>query len=365
MTRRVFVSVVTPVYNGDRFLDECMRSVRAQSHTDFEHIVLDNASTDRTNAIASRYAAMDSRVRLHRNDRTLPVIENWNRALRLISGDSRYCRVLHADDTMNSDCLKKTVAVAERHPSVGIVGSLRLRGERIQCDGLPVDREFFTGTEIARLFMAEKVFALAPTSNLLRADLVRARPAFYPPTYLHADLAVYFDLLQQADFGFTHETLAFSRVHEDSISTTVAERNQTLLKEWLLILQRQGPRFFSEPELAELERAFLRRYYRHLVRGLATGRGRKFFDYHLAGLKEAGRLPSVLDLLGAMAREIHAAIRSPGKLHRYIRVRHGAADHPYATIAPRACTSVEGTNTLSWSARRRSINRPSGTSTSS
>ena len=318
MTASSFVSVVTPVYNGGRFLEACIESVVAQRHDHLEYVILDNASTDETHAIAARHAARDRRIRLYRNERTLPIIENWNRAVGLISAESRYCRVLHADDTLDANGLARPVALAERHPSIGIVGALRLRGEQIQCRGLPREREVFSGAEIARLFLREEVFALAPTSNLLRADLVRARRPFYPEGYLHADLAVYFELLQHCDFGFVHEVLAFSRVHADSISTTVAERKQTLLREWLLLLLRYGPRYFEERELAELERRFLRRYYRNLVRAFVTRRGRAFFDYHLAGLKEAGRLPTPLDLAAATGRELGAALARPDKLRRHL-----------------------------------------------
>lgn len=320
MSSNAFVSVVTPVYNGGKFLDECIESVRAQTHSHYEHVILDNASSDDTNAIASRHAENDRRIRLHRNDHTLPMIENWNRALELMSGDSRYCRVLHADDTMHRDYLERTIAVAERHPSIGVVGCFRLRGETIHCEGLPRQRELFEGAEIARLFLRQEIFALAPTSNLLRADLVRQHRPFYPPAYLHADLAIYLELMQEHDFGFVHDVLAFSREHGDSVTVTVAERNQTLLKEWLLLLQRYGPKFFSEAEMAELERDHLRRYYRNLVRGFVTRRGRAFFDYHLAGLREAGRSPTPLDLLSATGREILAAVTHPGKLRRHLKI---------------------------------------------
>lgn len=320
MSSNAFVSVVTPVYNGGKFLDECIESVRAQSYAHLEHVILDNASSDDTHAIATRHAERDPRIRLYRNEHTLPMIDNWNRALELMSGDSRYCRVLHADDTMHRDYLERTVAVAERHPSIGIVGCFRLRGETIHCEGLPRQRELFEGAEIARLFLRQEIFALAPTSNLLRADLVRQHRPFYPRDYLHADLAIYLELMQEHDFGFVHDVLAFSREHGDSVTVTVAERNQTLLKEWLLLLQRYGPKFFSEAEMAELERDHLRRYYRNLVRGFVTRRGRAFFDYHLAGLKEAGRSPTPLDLLSATGREILAAVTHPGKLRRHLKI---------------------------------------------
>lgn len=319
MSEAPSVSVVTPVYNGGRFLDECIRSVRQQSRGDFEYVILDNASTDDTADIIARHAAADARIRAHRNERTLPVIENWNRSMRLISAQTRYCRVLHADDTMPPDALDRSIAVAERHPSVGIVGSLRQRGPKTECGGLPTDRELFPGREIGRLFLREEVFALAPTSNLLRADLVRAREDFYPTEYLHADLAVYFELLQECDVGFVHDTLAFSREHEDSITVKVAKRKETLLREWLLMLQRYGPAFMPADELAEVERTFLRRYYRNLVRGLVTLRGREFLRYHLAGLRQAGRSPSALDLAGAVGRETWTALTRPDKLRRHLR----------------------------------------------
>ena len=209
--------------------------------------------------------------------------------------------------------------VGKRHPSAGIIGCLRQRGDQIQCKGLPPDQEIFQGAEIARLFLRQKVFALAPTSNLVRADLVRARRPFYPREYLHADLAAYFELLDSCDFGFVHEVLAFSRVHEGSITATVAERNQTILKEWLLMLQRYGPRYFPPLELAAVERSFLHRYYRNLIRAFVTGRGRSFFEYHLAGLGEARRRPGPVDLLLAVGAEVATSIAHPHKLVQHLR----------------------------------------------
>ena len=319
------VSIVTPVYNGEKFIEQCIESGLAQHYPNFEFIILDNASTDDTNVIAAAYARKDRRIRLHRNERTLPVIQNWNRAVELMSPDSAYCRILHADDTMYPDCLEKCIAIAERNPSVGIVGSLRLRGKTIQCEGLPRNRDVFSGPEIARSFMSEQVFALAPTSNMVRSNLVRSRKPFYPTGYLHADLAAYYDLLKDCDFGFVHEVLAFSRMHEDSITTTVAERNQTILREGLLMLQNYGPYFFAPDELAEVERSYLRRYYRSLVRGAVTRRSPDYVKYHLAGLQLANRSPSPIDLLRAAGAEFTLSLLHPSKVVRHFIGKHRAA----------------------------------------
>src|SRR3546814_20997580 len=130
----------------------------------------------------------------------------------------------------------------------------------------------------------------------------------YTTLFRSADLAVYLALLAECDFGFVHDVLAFSREHEASITVTVAQRNQTLLREWLLLLQRYGPHYFSEADLAGLARAFLRRYYRHPVPGFRTRRGRPLFDYHPDRPPDAGRAPTPLHLAAAAARDLRPAI---------------------------------------------------------
>src|SRR5690606_33082192 len=79
------VSVVTPVYNGAKYLRECIESVLAQSYGDLEHVILDNASSDETRDIAEEYARADRRIRIFANERTVPMVENWNRALEKVA----------------------------------------------------------------------------------------------------------------------------------------------------------------------------------------------------------------------------------------------------------------------------------------
>lgn len=311
------ISIVVPVFNGGRFLRECLDSALTQSHAALEVVVLDNASTDDTPLIAAQAAANDCRVRVFRNQTTLKPIDNWNRAMTLMCGKARYCRVLHADDTLYPGSLARLVALADSDPEIGIVGSLRQRGDIIECEGLPTDREVFDGAAVARQFLRREVFALAPTSGLLRADLVRARQPFYPPHLLHADLAAWLDILDEVKFGFVHEILAFSRVHEDSITATLAERKQTLMREWLVLLRDYGPRYLAPTELARLERDHLARCHRLLVRGLARGNGRDFLDFHLEGLRQAGRMPRPLDYARAAVAELGEALRQPQKLFKY------------------------------------------------
>lgn len=322
MPQSPLVSIVVPVYNGGRFLRQCLDSALTQNHAAIEVVVLDNASTDDTAAIAMNYAHHDRRVRPFRNETTLKPIDNWNVALTQMSADAAYCRVLHADDMLYPDGIAKLVALAQSDPEIGIVGSLRQRGEGLECQGLPANREEFDGVEVARLFLRRQVFALAPTSALLRADLVRARQPFYPPHLLHADLAAWLDILDTVKFGFVHEVLAFSRVHEDSITATLAERKQTLMREWLVLLRDYGPRYLGTAELAQLEREHLARCHRMLLRGLASGGGREFLDFHLEGLRQAGRAPTPADYARAAVAELGELLRQPQRLFKHWHQPH-------------------------------------------
>src|SRR4030095_4995561 len=66
-TASPLVSVVTPVYNGERYLAECIESVLAQTYQNWEYIIVNNCSTDRTREIGESYGRKDERIRIHNN----------------------------------------------------------------------------------------------------------------------------------------------------------------------------------------------------------------------------------------------------------------------------------------------------------
>jgi len=83
------VSVVTPFYNIEAYLEECIQSVLAQTLSDFEYLLVNNRSTDGSLAIAERYAAKDSRIRVVTNPAFVPQVENYNGALAQIGAESQ------------------------------------------------------------------------------------------------------------------------------------------------------------------------------------------------------------------------------------------------------------------------------------
>ncbi|MFO0706489.1 MAG: glycosyltransferase [Nitrospira sp.] len=110
------VSVGLPVYNGERYLAEGIESTLAQTFTDFELIISDNGSTDRTPQICAEYAAKDARVRVLRVEDNQGAAWNYNRVFDTARG--QYFRWAPADDKFHPDSIAECVAVLDAHPDV-------------------------------------------------------------------------------------------------------------------------------------------------------------------------------------------------------------------------------------------------------
>ena len=110
------VAIGLPVYNGENYLRHALDGILAQTYTDFELIISDNASTDRTQEICLAYAARDARIRYERANINLGAAKNFNRAFEL--ANSEYFMWAAHDDIMAPELLARCVEVLDRDPSV-------------------------------------------------------------------------------------------------------------------------------------------------------------------------------------------------------------------------------------------------------
>src|SRR5260370_34687140 len=113
------VSVVMSVYNGARFLDQAINSIRAQTYRDFEFIIVDDGSTDETPALLSGHAMADSRIRiLSQENRGL--IESLNRGFAAATGT--YIARMDADDVAKPYRLEKQLDFLTANPGIALGG---------------------------------------------------------------------------------------------------------------------------------------------------------------------------------------------------------------------------------------------------
>jgi glycosyltransferase involved in cell wall biosynthesis len=299
-----FVSVVTPVYNTEKYLGECIESVLHQTYDNWEYIILNNQSTDCSLEIAESYARKDSRIRVISNEKHLERMENLNRAFHYMSEDSKYCKVIHADDWLFPECILKMVEVAQSYPSVGIVSSYRLDERDVNLDGLPFPSSCTDGRAIARdFFLSGRYFFGSPSSLLIRSDLIRKRKTFYDESTLHGDTIACLDILREADFGFVHQVLTFTRRHNES-ATSFIRKYETYRLSRLQPLIWYGKYFLSPEEYTKCLRSKLINYYHFLAKMLIELKGLDFLRFHKKELMKLGLRLSYLKLILAVMWEL-------------------------------------------------------------
>jgi glycosyltransferase involved in cell wall biosynthesis len=321
------VSVVIPVYNGEEFIADALRSVLAQTYTNFDVTVVNNCSTDRTAAIVEEFSQRDPRIQLKNNTEFVNVVGNHNNAFTAYSPTAKYVKLLSADDWFFPPCIEELVRVAEAHPSIGMVTSYVLSGTRIGWDGLPYPSTFMTGREVCRLRLLQdiKVFG-GPSASLIRADILEKQRPFYNPLNYHGDNEAYLHLLEHADFGFVHQVLSYNRRGEKSRTTSYLDRVNSYPAADVDEMTKFGPIYLTPEEYHQRLGEVTRDYYRFLGNSLVALRGREFWSYHLKHFKAMGYSPNyarialhafyrITDIVLNPKRTIEGAFRRLSEIH--------------------------------------------------
>ena len=308
------VSVVTPFRNTAPYLAECIESVLAQSHANFEYILSDNGSTDGSLEIAESFARRDPRIRLIRQPQLLSQVQHYNRALADISDSSRYCKMVQADDFIFSDCLRLMVQAFGQSETIGIVSSYDLKDNVVRGSGYPYPAPMLSGREVARLNLRSGIFPFgSPTTVMYRSSLVRSQDPFFDESRLHDDTEKCFQILQKWDFGFVHQVLSFMRVdnRNDSISDGVRAFGPDVLDRYIVV-QRYGSVFLDAPEANALRKESRLMYYEFLSKEYLRRHGSAFWRYHANGLKTLDETIDRPYLTLQVLRRLASMVANPG-----------------------------------------------------
>lgn len=116
------VSVVLPVHNGAKFVDDAVQSIVQQSFTDWELIAIDDCSADESASILESWALQDDRIRVYRNPHNFGLARTMNRAVELTTGE--YIAVQEQDDMSTPERLSAEVILLDAHPEIGLVSGI-------------------------------------------------------------------------------------------------------------------------------------------------------------------------------------------------------------------------------------------------
>ena len=208
------VSIGLPVYNGAEYMAEALDGILAQSFSDFELIISDNASTDATVDICADYARRDSRIRLHRQSSNLGAAPNYNFVFEQSQGE--YFKWAAHDDRFSPDFIERCVEVLDQDPTCVLC---QARTQLIDAKGAVIarynDRLVGNADEPAQRF-GEIVLIDHPCYEifgLMRTDALR-RTRLHG-SYIASDRVLLAELGIQGRFHELPEYLFYSRDHSD------------------------------------------------------------------------------------------------------------------------------------------------------
>lgn len=203
------LSVVTTVYNGARFVADCVRSVQAQDGPSIEHVVVDDGSTDATATVLARFdhpgLVILKRPRIGRG-RAL------NEALAACRG--RYVAILDVDDVALPGRLSRPTAHLDAHPDVDLVGS----GHWVYVDEAGAElgrrREAATTDAMVRRLLRRRRAPFAHSSVTARRAALEAVGGYDEDLLVALDLALYVRIAAHGHLAVLDEPLVAVRCHE-------------------------------------------------------------------------------------------------------------------------------------------------------
>jgi glycosyltransferase involved in cell wall biosynthesis len=225
MNPRPSVSIGLFLYNGERFLEAAIESFLNQTFKDFELIISDNCSTDRSDEICRRYAAQDSRIRYYRNERNMGAGWNIRRVYELATG--KYFKQAAHDDMIQPDYLRQCVDALEADESLVLAHSLTRaideNGQFIENYDDPMRTSSLDPVVRARDLLL-KDHRCYPIFGLIRLDVLHKLPP--QGSYAHSDRVLLLQLGLLGRFYEVPEHLSICTRHRGQASWSMPERNR-------------------------------------------------------------------------------------------------------------------------------------------
>jgi len=220
------ISVLMPVYNGDRYLAEAIESILAQTFRDFELLLIDDGSTDRSPQILRQYAAQDPRIRLiSRENRGL--IATLNEMLERAQGE--FLARMDADDVALGDRFATQIAFLQQNPDYVCVGGaytlIDAKGRTVLHLEMPE-----TNDEIQQAILSGRTIINHPCA-MIRRQALQAIGGYDAAMVTVEDLDMLLRLGEVGKLANMRQTVLKYRFHRESVSAKRSDFQHQMAQE--------------------------------------------------------------------------------------------------------------------------------------
>jgi len=233
--KQVLVSVVMPVYNNEKYVSEAIESILNQSYANFEFIIIDDCSTDRTSKIISRFK--DKRIRYYKNERNLGCTKSLNRALKLANGE--VIARMDSDDYCDKDRFKMQLDTLNKE-NADVCG----------CNLIFIDKDgkemLKSKYDYSNLDNSIKIWNPIAHPTVLIKKIVLDRYGYYDEKYeVSQDYELWFRLWSNGcKFSLNDKFLYYYRQHEKTAKNLKTKKViKTVLKIKIRVIREYGIRF--------------------------------------------------------------------------------------------------------------------------
>jgi glycosyltransferase involved in cell wall biosynthesis len=226
---KVKLSVCIPVYNCEDYVKIAIDSILQQDFKDYELIIVDNQSTDRTVEIIKSYK--DKRIKFYQNETNIGMVANWNKALTLVSGE--YIKILPADDFLYPGTLRVQYEVLEndKEGRIALVcGRKRIindKGKTLFTRGFSKSPKQVNGFEaINKTIQSGGNIIGEPGVVMFRKSILEKSGLFDASIYYVMDVCTWFKMLKFGDLYSLPDVICAFRISHASESTKIVDKQR-------------------------------------------------------------------------------------------------------------------------------------------
>ena len=266
MNKRPVISIVTPTYNHENFIGPCVDSVLAQSYSNWEQIIIDDGSTDRTAEVVRRYNDPRIRYVYQENQGLEALAHTYNRALAMTQGT--LIAILEGDDAWPEDKLERMVAAFADPAVVLAYGEMR----EIDPEGNLAQRMSNTsrrrkeltksvlfndpvGSAAAYMLTVHGHSLVSASTAVIRRSALEAIGGFqYVPRQCYVDYPTFINLVFQGKFSYCAEIVGYRRAHSASATVQLGDKMAQVAREYLATLLADSRFNLSTTQRSGIER---------------------------------------------------------------------------------------------------------------
>lgn len=223
---KIELTVILPVYNVERYLEQCLQSLINQTLKEIEIVIINDGSTDNSGKIISEYSNRYNNIKVI-NQGNSGLSAARNRGIEIASGD--YIAFIDSDDYVDKNMLKEMLLEAKKNNlDIVICNYERVYDDSDLTEKVSIELEpykIYTGNELLKKFLINKITPNA-CDKIFKRDLFTQNKIIFPNGYYHEDLLTTFKILCSVNKGsYINKEFYKYRCRKNSITNGISIKN--------------------------------------------------------------------------------------------------------------------------------------------